>query len=71
MLFRQLFDAETCTYSYLLADTQSKEAVLIDSVIDRIHCPESAVDPTHDKDIRGGVVVVLVVRFAVERFVYS
>lgn len=35
MLFRQLFDAETCTYSYLLADTQSKEAVLIDSVYEQ------------------------------------
>ncbi len=32
MLFRQLFDAETSTYSYLLADTRTREAVLIDSV---------------------------------------
>ncbi|ROT75645.1 persulfide dioxygenase ETHE1, mitochondrial [Penaeus vannamei] len=34
VLFRQLFDRETCTYTYLLADTQTKEAVLIDPVID-------------------------------------
>jgi len=32
MIFRQLFDAETSTYTYLLADEASREAVLIDSV---------------------------------------
>ena len=30
----QLFDRVSCTYSYLLADNKSKEAVLIDPVID-------------------------------------
>merc|ERR1712002_1138939 len=33
-MFRQLFDRESCTYTYLLADTASKEAVLIDPVIE-------------------------------------
>jgi len=33
-MFRQLFDRESCTYTYLLADTVSKEAVLIDPVIE-------------------------------------
>lgn len=32
MLFRQLFDRESCTYTYLLADEETKEAVLIDPV---------------------------------------
>ena len=32
MLFKQLFDQETGTYTYLVADQNSKEAVLIDSV---------------------------------------
>ncbi|HEY9842929.1 MAG TPA: MBL fold metallo-hydrolase [Candidatus Obscuribacterales bacterium] len=32
MIFRQLFDYETWTYSYLLADEASREAALIDSV---------------------------------------
>lgn len=32
MLFRQLFDQETWTYTYLIADPVSKEAVLIDPV---------------------------------------
>lgn len=31
-LFRQLFDYETWTYTYLLADPVSKEAILIDTV---------------------------------------
>lgn len=32
MIFRQFFERDTYTYTYLLADTQSKEAVLIDPV---------------------------------------
>ncbi len=32
MIFRQLFDPETCSYSYLLADERSRDAILIDSV---------------------------------------
>jgi len=36
MLFRQLFDPETSTYSYLLADPGSREAVLIDSVREQL-----------------------------------
>ncbi len=32
MIFRQLFDYETWTYTYLLADEKSREAVLIDTV---------------------------------------
>merc|ERR1711971_939048 len=33
-LFRQLFDRESCTYTYLLADRDSREGVLIDPVIE-------------------------------------
>ena len=32
MLFRQLFDLNSCTYSYLLADIKSNESLLIDPV---------------------------------------
>ena len=32
MIFRQLFDRESCTYTYLLGDEESGEAVLIDPV---------------------------------------
>lgn len=36
MLFRQLFDAESSTYTYLLADPNTREAVLIDPVRDQV-----------------------------------
>jgi sulfur dioxygenase len=35
ILFRQLFDHSSGTYSYLLADSQSRQAVLIDSVYEQ------------------------------------
>ncbi len=36
MLFRQLFDRETSTYTYLIADTKVKEAVLVDPVLEQV-----------------------------------
>ena len=36
MIFRQLFDLETSTYSYLLADAETHEAVLIDPVLEKL-----------------------------------
>ncbi|KAK9696277.1 Metallo-beta-lactamase superfamily [Popillia japonica] len=33
-IFRQFFDSTSCTYTYLLADTTTKEALLIDPVIE-------------------------------------
>lgn len=36
MLFRQLMDPETSTWTYLLADEEAKEAVLIDPVIEQV-----------------------------------
>ncbi len=33
MIFRQLIDGTTSTFTYLLADSESREAVLIDSVL--------------------------------------
>jgi sulfur dioxygenase len=36
MLFRQLLDPETSTYTYLLADTEAREAVLIDPVKEQV-----------------------------------
>lgn len=35
MIFRQLFDAESSTYTYLLADLDTHEALLIDSVFEQ------------------------------------
>jgi glyoxylase-like metal-dependent hydrolase (beta-lactamase superfamily II)/rhodanese-related sulfurtransferase len=37
LLFRQLFDADTGTFSYLLADVSSRAGVLIDAVFEQHH----------------------------------
>ncbi|HET8995820.1 MAG TPA: MBL fold metallo-hydrolase [Acetobacteraceae bacterium] len=36
MLFRQLFDATSCTYTYLLASRRGGEALIIDPVLERV-----------------------------------
>lgn len=36
MLFRQLFDRESSTYSYLIADGRRREALLIDPVLEQV-----------------------------------
>jgi sulfur dioxygenase len=36
MLFRQLFDPDSSTYTYLLADESSREAVIIDPVLEQL-----------------------------------
>ena len=37
LIFRQLFDAQSSTYTYLLADRASAQAVLIDPVFEQVH----------------------------------
>jgi glyoxylase-like metal-dependent hydrolase (beta-lactamase superfamily II)/rhodanese-related sulfurtransferase len=36
MLFRQLFDLDSSTYTYILADDRTREAVIIDAVIEQL-----------------------------------
>lgn len=36
MLFRQLFDPETSTYTYLIADPSIQEALLVDPVVEQV-----------------------------------
>src|ERR1044071_9251335 len=36
MIFRQLFDQTSCTYSYLLASRQGGEALIIDPVFEKV-----------------------------------
>ncbi|XP_015924014.1 uncharacterized protein [Parasteatoda tepidariorum] len=36
IIFRQLFDSTSCTYTYLLADAKSRSAILIDPVIEHV-----------------------------------
>ncbi|MEH2047627.1 MBL fold metallo-hydrolase [Nostoc sp.] len=36
MFFRQLFDRESCTYTYLIADLNTQEAILVDPVLEQV-----------------------------------
>ena len=36
MIFRQFFDNVSCTYTYLIASPEKKEAIIIDSVLDNV-----------------------------------
>lgn len=49
MLFRQLFDRESSTYTYLLADDKTREAVLIDPVREQV---ERDVELLEELDLR-------------------
>ena len=44
LLFRQFFDPETSSYTYLIADRQTKEAVLIDPVLEQVERDLQAID---------------------------
>ena len=44
MLFRQLFDPQSFTYTYLLADPSSREALLIDPVFEQVRRDAALVD---------------------------
>ena len=49
MVFRQLFDAASSTYSYLLAGRRGGEALIIDPVLDRV---ERYLQLLHELDLR-------------------
>ena len=44
MIFRQLFDSQSSTYTYLLADPASREAVLIDPVFEQARRDAALID---------------------------
>ncbi|MCD6043632.1 MAG: ethe1 [Burkholderiales bacterium] len=44
MIFRQLFDPQSSTYTYLLADPASREAVMIDPVFEQVRRDAALVD---------------------------
>src|SRR5688500_16958483 len=44
MLFRQLFDAKSSTWTYLLADEKTREAVIIDSVFEQVTRDSALID---------------------------
>lgn len=44
MIFRQLFDRESCTYTYVLGDEETKEAIIIDPVIELVERDQKVLD---------------------------
>ncbi len=44
MIFRQLFDPQSSTYTYLLGDPASREAVLIDPVFEQVRRDAALID---------------------------
>ena len=60
MLFRQLIDPETSTFSYLLADPVTQEAVLIDPVLEQV-----------ERDLRILKELGLTLRYLVETHVHA
>jgi len=44
MIFRQLFDPQSSTYTYLLADPGSREALLIDPVFEQVRRDAALID---------------------------
>ncbi|MBD2329259.1 FAD/NAD(P)-binding protein [Alkalinema sp. FACHB-956] len=45
LLFRQFLDPETSTYTYLIADSQTKDAILVDPVLEQV---ERDLETLHD-----------------------
>ncbi|MEZ4751596.1 MAG: MBL fold metallo-hydrolase [Bdellovibrionota bacterium] len=60
LLFRQLLDYESFTYTYLVADRVSREAILIDPVFERV-----------DRDLRLLSELGLTLRYALETHVHA
>ncbi len=60
MLFRQLFDQETSTYTYLIADPTTQEAVLVDPVLEQA-----------DRDLKLLRELGLTLRFSLETHVHA
>lgn len=44
MIFRQLYDHDSSTYTYILADDKTKEAIIIDTVIDQVERDKKIVE---------------------------
>lgn len=55
----QLFEVESCTYTYLLADTNTREAIIIDPVLETIDRDLNLVEELGLKLKLAGICVVL------------
>jgi len=60
MLFRQLFDPETQTWTYLIADPQTRDAVLVDPVLEQV-----------DRDLKLLQELGLTLRYCLETHIHA
>lgn len=60
MLFRQLFDPDTSTYTYLIADEETGEAVLVDPVLEQV-----------DRDLKLLAELNLTLRYGLETHLHA
>jgi uncharacterized NAD(P)/FAD-binding protein YdhS/glyoxylase-like metal-dependent hydrolase (beta-lactamase superfamily II) len=60
LLFRQFFDPESSSYTYLIADSQTKEAVLVDAVLDQV-----------DRDLKVLDDLGLTLRYSLETHIHA
>jgi sulfur dioxygenase len=60
MLLRQLFEQETSTYTYLIADEKTKDAILVDSVIETV-----------DRDLKLIEELGLTLRYCLETHIHA
>jgi sulfur dioxygenase len=60
MLFRQLFDAQSSTYTYLIADGNTKEAILVDPVLEQV-----------DRDLKLLKELGLTLRYCLETHIHA
>lgn len=60
LIFRQLFDRESCTYTYLIADPHTRQAILVDPVLEQL-----------DRDLQILRELNLVLRYCIETHVHA
>lgn len=60
MLFRQLFDKETSTFTYLIADSETREALLVDPVLEQV-----------DRDLQLLQELELTLRYCLETHIHA
>ena len=60
MLFRQLFEPESSTYTYLIGCTQTRQAVLIDPVFE-----------TAERDVEALEALGLTLQFTIETHIHA
>ncbi|MBV8886220.1 MAG: FAD/NAD(P)-binding protein [Chroococcidiopsidaceae cyanobacterium CP_BM_RX_35] len=60
LLFRQFFDHESSTYTYLIADRQTRDAVLVDAVLEQV-----------DRDLQALDELELTLRYCLETHIHA